>query len=67
MSNDDSGRLLKAEEIRDRYGLSRTTIFELRRAGELPEVRFGRAVRFRVEDVEALVAARVARYTPRAQ
>ena len=39
-------------------GLGRTTVLALADAGELPRLRFGRAVRFAVSDVEHLVERR---------
>jgi excisionase family DNA binding protein len=39
-------------------GLGRTTVLALADAGELPRVRFGRAVRFSVSDIDAVVERR---------
>jgi excisionase family DNA binding protein len=36
---------LKAEDVARRLGLSRSTVYALIAAGQLPSVRFGRAVR----------------------
>ena len=38
--------------------LGRTSVLELADAGELPRVRFGRAVRFSIDDIERLVKRR---------
>jgi len=39
-------------------GLGRCTVLALADAGELPRLRFGRAVRFAVGDIEAVVEKR---------
>lgn len=44
-SFDDLPEFLTAEEIRTYLRLGRSTIYELLRRGELPHVRFGRAIR----------------------
>lgn len=48
-------RLLRVMEVAKLCGLSRATVYNLIRRGELPVVRIGRATRVAVEDVEALV------------
>lgn len=48
-------RLLRVPEVARICGLSRATVCNLIRRGELPVVRIGRATRVAVEDVEALV------------
>jgi excisionase family DNA binding protein len=42
---DDLPEFLTVEEIRAYLRLGRSTIYELLRRGELPHVRFGRAIR----------------------
>jgi excisionase family DNA binding protein len=56
-------KLLTYEEVRDRYGLRSTrTVRRWVEAGELPAVHLTtRTVRFREEDVEALIASRTDR------
>jgi predicted DNA-binding transcriptional regulator AlpA len=50
-------RLLNANEVAQRLGTSRTVIYNSpwRRRIGLPAVHVGRALRFRVADVEALI------------
>lgn len=48
-------RLLRVPEVAKICGLSRATVYNLIRRGELPVVRIGRATRIAIEDVEALV------------
>jgi excisionase family DNA binding protein len=50
--------LLTRREACERLRLSPRTIANLIEQGDLPVVRIGRAVRFSVEDLEALVAER---------
>lgn len=49
-------RLLKADEVQSRLNISRTTLWQMRRRGEISAVSIGRSVRFRESDVAALVA-----------
>ena len=42
---DDLPEFLTVEEVRAYLRLGRSTIYELLRQGELPHVRFGRAIR----------------------
>jgi excisionase family DNA binding protein len=42
---DDLPEFLTVEEIRAYLRLGRSTVYELLRQGELPHVRFGRAIR----------------------
>lgn len=39
----------------ERYAISRTTVWRLRRSGALQSVNIGRAVRYRAADVAALL------------
>lgn len=57
-----SERLLRRKEVEDRVGLSRSTIYEMMSKGQFPKpVKLGlRAVRWREEDVDAWIAARIA-------
>jgi excisionase family DNA binding protein len=54
----DSDRLLKPDVVQKRLQVSRTTLWQLRRRGELKAVAIGRAVRFRESDVDALLNKR---------
>jgi excisionase family DNA binding protein len=50
-------RLLNALEVSQILGLGHSTIYQLIRQGELPCVRFGRAVRVRPEDLDIFIQA----------
>jgi len=47
-------RLLRAPEVAELLAISVRGVWRLRRAGRLPCVRVGGAVRFRLADVQAL-------------
>lgn len=47
--------LLNIRETCEALSLGRTTLFELMHRGDLTPVRIGRAVRFRVQDLERYV------------
>jgi len=49
--------LLRAEEAARLLNLGRTTVFQMLADGTLPAVRFGRSVRVRRHDVDALIEA----------
>lgn len=49
-----SDRLLTARELADYLGLARATVLDKWERGELPGFRFGRAVRFDLEEVLAV-------------
>jgi len=51
-------QLVKIREVSSALRLSIPTIYSLIHRGRLPVVRFGSAVRVRVEDVRALVEGR---------
>lgn len=53
-------RLLTSEEARARLHVSTTTLWQMRRRGELVAVQVGRAVRFRASDVDAIAQGHVA-------
>ena len=55
-----SERLLRRAEVEAQLGLSRSRIYVLMRAGELPEpIRVGqRAVRWRASEIDAWIADR---------
>lgn len=57
-----SERLLRRKEVEDRVGLARSTIYEMMSKGQFPKpVKLGlRAVRWREDDVDAWIAARIA-------
>lgn len=46
--------LLTGDETKSYLKISRTTLWRLRRSGQLPAVNIGRAVRYRLSDVIAL-------------
>ena len=46
--------LLTAQDVCERLRIGPTTLWKLRRAGRLPSVGIGRAVRFRPSDVDAV-------------
>jgi excisionase family DNA binding protein len=50
--------LLRIPEAAETLGIGRTKIYELIATGELPTVRFGRAVRISVSTLQKWVAAR---------
>lgn len=49
--------LLTIEEVGERLRLSRSTVYCLMRERRLTPLRFGRAVRFKASEVQALVEA----------
>jgi excisionase family DNA binding protein len=51
--------LLKAEEAARLLGLGRSTVFGMLASGELPAVRYGRAVRVRRSDLEAWIERQI--------
>lgn len=53
--------LLKAEQVAQMLNLGRSTVFELMASGQLPVVRFGRAVRVPREDLDRWIRDRVQR------
>ncbi len=56
---DDSGsRLLEVDDVARYLGMRTDWVYREVRAGRLPHIRLGRAVRFRRDSIEAWVAAR---------
>ncbi len=53
--------LLRAEEAAHLLNVGRSTVFEMLADGTLPAVRFGRSVRVRRHDIDALIEERVGR------
>lgn len=53
--------LVDLREAARLLAVSARTVWTLKDRGELPTVRIGRSVRFRVTDLEAFVAARAGR------
>jgi excisionase family DNA binding protein len=49
-------KLMKANEIANILGVSRSAVFNLWRRGELPAVRIGKSVRCRPSDLETFIA-----------
>jgi len=54
----DDVLMVDRKEAARRLGLGVRMVWELTNTGELPAVRFGRAVRYRVADLEAFTAGR---------
>lgn len=52
-------KLLTTRQVADQLGLHTNTIYNMTCAGELHAVRFGRAVRYRAEDIERLIQERL--------
>lgn len=52
-------KVLSTKEAAAYLSISLPTLFRLTRAGELAHVRIGRSLRFRVEDLDAFLEARV--------
>ena len=59
MNNPTDRLLLRIPDATDRLGLSRSTLYELIAAGELPVVRIGRAVRVPAAALVAWVEHRI--------
>jgi excisionase family DNA binding protein len=59
--SEDGARLLEAEDVARYLGMRTDWVYREARAGRLPHVRLGRAVRFRRESLEAWVASQEAR------
>jgi excisionase family DNA binding protein len=51
-------RLLEAEDVADYLGVRTDWVYREVRAGRLPHIRLGRAVRFRRESIEAWIDSR---------
>ena len=51
-------RLLEAEDVADYLGVRTDWVYREVRAGRLPHIRLGRAVRFRRESIEAWIESR---------
>jgi excisionase family DNA binding protein len=52
-------KVLNTRQAAAYLGISLPTLFRLVRAGELAHLRIGRTLRFRLEDLESFLAARV--------
>lgn len=50
-------RLLTAREVADQTGLPLARVYELGRTGELPAIRFGRAMRFSAAELRERLSA----------
>lgn len=48
-------QLLTPEEVADRFRVGKTTVLRWGREGLVPTVRVGKTVRFRAEDIDALI------------
>jgi len=53
--------LLTIKEVMEKLKVSRITVHNLRRSGKLKSVQFGRAVRFRSDDVKDLIVKSVSK------
>ncbi len=53
-----TSRLLEAEDVADYLGVRTDWVYREVRAGRLPHIRLGRAVRFRRESIEAWIDSR---------
>jgi excisionase family DNA binding protein len=51
-------RLLEAEDVANYLGVRTDWVYREVRAGRLPHIRLGRAVRFRTESIEAWIDSR---------
>lgn len=56
--DEPASRLLEAEDVANYLGVRPDRVYREVRAGRLPHIRLGRAVRFRRESIEAWVDAR---------
>lgn len=50
-----TNRLMRVNEVLEKLAISRSTLYELTRRGELTPVRLGRATRFNESDVARLM------------
>jgi excisionase family DNA binding protein len=48
-----ASRLLTAEQLAERWQVQKSHVWRLARRGEIPTVRLGRYMRFRLESIEA--------------
>jgi excisionase family DNA binding protein len=48
-----AGRLLTADELAARWQVPKSQVYRLARDGQVPAVRLGRYVRFRLDAIEA--------------
>ena len=55
---DSASRLLAAEDVANYLGVRTDWVYREVRAGRLPHIRLGRAVRFRRESIEAWIDSR---------
>jgi excisionase family DNA binding protein len=56
--SEPGARLLEAEEVAQYLGMRTDWVYREVRAGRLPHIRLGRAVRFRRESIEAWLESR---------
>ncbi|WP_160010701.1 AlpA family transcriptional regulator [Rhizobium sp. 18055] len=52
--------LIDRNELQHALGVGKSTVFKLIKRGDLKPVNIGRDLRFRVADVEAMIAAKTA-------
>ena len=55
---ESTSRLLEAEDVANILGMRSDWVYREVRAGRLPHIRLGRAVRFRRESIEAWIQSR---------
>ena len=56
--SESASRLLEAEDVANILGMRTDWVYREVRAGRLPHIRLGRAVRFRRESIEAWIQSR---------
>lgn len=56
-------KLLKAKEVAERLGVSRSQVYAMMIGDEIPTVRFGRCVRVRPEDLEEFIQSNLTDHT----
>jgi len=56
--HEQAARLLEAEDVANYLGMRTDWVYREVRAGRLPHIRLGRAVRFRRESIEAWLESR---------
>ena len=59
MTTDMATTHLTPDDLAKRWGRSRYTIYQMVKRGELPVLKIGRSVRFRVTDIEKWEAKQV--------
>lgn len=55
----DTDRLLEAQQVAEIIGMTADYVYALARRGEIPHLRFGRSVRFRPDDIDRWLEGRL--------